>query len=59
MSISVAIVEDDPGLLESIKRLVDQTADLRCVAACADGESALAQIPASAADVVLMDINLS
>jgi DNA-binding NarL/FixJ family response regulator len=58
MKIKVAIVEDNQELLKSLMALVNGAADLECVAACPDGESALAQIPQSQPDVVLMDIRL-
>lgn len=58
MSIAVAIVDDARELLESLVTLIDQTSDMKCVAACPDAESALAQLPSLRPDVVLLDIEL-
>jgi DNA-binding NarL/FixJ family response regulator len=57
-AITVGIVEDDAVLRSTLTRLVDETPNLRCVAACASGEEALQKIPALAPNVVLMDLNL-
>jgi len=58
MSTTIAIVEDNPGVRQNWMRLVDTTPGFRCVAGCASGEEALAQLPELKPDVVLMDINL-
>jgi DNA-binding NarL/FixJ family response regulator len=54
----VAIVEDNRGIRESWAKLINAQKGLACVGAWPSGESALAGLPASQPDVVLMDINL-
>jgi DNA-binding NarL/FixJ family response regulator len=56
--IKVAIVEDDAKLRATLERYLAAQPGLRCVSAYANGEAALAGIPAVQPDVVLMDINL-
>ncbi len=56
--IRVALVEDQPGLRESLKEALSSAEGVQCVAACANGEEALASLPALAPEVVFMDINL-
>jgi DNA-binding NarL/FixJ family response regulator len=58
MSLRVAIVEDDRQLRSDFSHLIDEAGDMTCVATCDTAESALAQLPPLAADVILMDINL-
>jgi len=54
----VAIVEDDPGVLRTLARLVESTDGLECVVACRTGEDAISDIPPVQPDVVVMDIKL-
>jgi DNA-binding NarL/FixJ family response regulator len=56
--ISVAIVEDNAGLRQSLTLLLEQTPGFRCAGTFTTAEEALHQLPKQAADVVLMDINL-
>ena len=56
--IRVALVEDQPGLRESLKEALSHAEGITCVAACANGEEALASLPSLAPEVVFMDINL-
>ena len=56
--IRVAIVEDHAGYRETLGQILCQTPDFKVVAACANAESALAQIPKAKCSLVLMDINL-
>ncbi len=56
--ITVALVEDNAGLRNSLKLLLDETPGLRCDGAYVDAEEALRELPRRAADVVLMDIHL-
>lgn len=58
MSISVSIVEDDPGVRRSLARLIDGSPGFRCISEHATAESALQEIPKFNPAVVLMDINL-
>lgn len=58
MPLSVAIVEDDDRVRESLAILCDGTAGSRCVGAWRSGEAALVELPGKGPDVVLMDINL-
>jgi len=55
---SIAIVEDDRTLRETLIEMVDGAPGFRCVCACATSEEALARIPELQPDVVLMDIHL-
>jgi DNA-binding NarL/FixJ family response regulator len=56
--ITVAVVEDDPGLLGALRAYLDEGPGTRCVAACSSGEAALEVLPGVRPQVVLMDINL-
>jgi DNA-binding NarL/FixJ family response regulator len=58
MAITVAIVEDSRGTRESLRELLGRSPRLRCLGAYPDGETALRELTANVADVVLMDINL-
>lgn len=56
--ITVAIVEDNAGLRNSLKLLLDESPGYRSEGVYATGEDALRQIPKSPPQVVLMDIHL-
>lgn len=56
--IKVAVVEDDERLQRMVLETLASSKDCECVALCPDGASAIAQLPAVAPTVVLMDINL-
>jgi DNA-binding NarL/FixJ family response regulator len=56
--ISVAIVEDDAGIRESLAAFLGRAKGVRCVAAYPDAEQALEGLKSLTPDVVLMDINL-
>jgi len=56
--ITVAIVEDDAGVCQSLEWLVKSSAEFTCVATCHSAEEALRVLPGAAAEIVLMDINL-
>jgi DNA-binding NarL/FixJ family response regulator len=58
MSISVAIVEDNPEIRHNLSRYIDEAPGFRCAYTCASGEEALRVIPQSPPDVVLMDIQM-
>jgi DNA-binding NarL/FixJ family response regulator len=58
MSISVAIVEDNPEIRRNLSRYIGEAPGFRCACACASGEEALRVIPQSPPDVVLMDIQM-
>ena len=55
---TVAIVEDNSTVRQTLYEWINGTPDYRCVCACATGKEALAEIPRSKPDVVLMDIHL-
>jgi DNA-binding NarL/FixJ family response regulator len=55
---TVAIVEDNAGLRNGLKLLLDETPGYKCVGEFPSGEDALRQIPKSPPQVVLMDIHL-
>lgn len=56
--ITVAIVDDDKDVRDGIAVLINGTSGYQCVGAYASAEEAIEQIPKSAIDVVLMDINM-
>lgn len=56
--IRVALVEDQGGLRDSLHEILSTTEGIHCVAACANAEQALADLPALEPRVVFMDINL-
>jgi DNA-binding NarL/FixJ family response regulator len=58
MSISVSIVEDDPGVRNTLAKLINSSPGYRCVSEHGSAESALEEIPKLKPDVALMDINL-
>ncbi|HEY3762537.1 MAG TPA: response regulator transcription factor [Verrucomicrobiae bacterium] len=58
MSITIAIVEDQPELRESLAEWLGAAPGMRCVGAHATGEEAIRLIPGENPDVVLMDIHL-
>ncbi|MGD9418695.1 MAG: response regulator transcription factor [Verrucomicrobiota bacterium JB025] len=56
--IAVALVEDQPGLRDSLTEILAGSDGLRCVGAFANAEDALARLPDLKPAVVFMDINL-
>jgi DNA-binding NarL/FixJ family response regulator len=56
--ISVAIVEDDAGIRESLVAFLGRAKGVRCIAEYPDAEQALQGLKSLTPDVVLMDINL-
>jgi DNA-binding NarL/FixJ family response regulator len=56
--IRVAVVEDQGGLRDSLKKALTGVPGITCVAACANAEQALEELPDLQPQVVLMDINL-
>ncbi len=56
--ITVAIVEDQSELRESLSEVLEASPALQCVAACANGEEAVRDLPELRPQVVFMDINL-
>lgn len=56
--ISIAIVEDDEDIRESLKILIQTTEDFTCAGTFADAETGLEFLTANPADIVLMDIHL-
>jgi DNA-binding NarL/FixJ family response regulator len=55
---TVAIVDDETDLRESILRYLDLSGEFRCVSDYAGAEDALAGLPGDSPDVVLMDIKM-
>lgn len=58
LRISVAIVEDDAGIRESLAAFLGRAKGVRCVSVYSNAEDALRKLKAEMPDVVLMDINL-
>jgi len=56
--ITVAIVEDNPGLRRSLETMLNRAPGIRCVGAFPDGEQSVRELPALRPRVVMMDINL-
>jgi DNA-binding NarL/FixJ family response regulator len=54
----IALVEDQPEIRKSWKRLIESFRDFEFVCACSSAEEALRAIPSARPDVVLMDIFL-
>jgi DNA-binding NarL/FixJ family response regulator len=59
LSISVSIVEDDPGVRAILADWISSADGFRLVSAISNVEGALANLPKDRPDVVLVDINLS
>lgn len=57
-TISIAVVEDDAGLRESLRLLVSESAGFRCAGAWGSAEEALARVGEGPPDVLLLDIRL-
>lgn len=57
-SISLAVVDDDPMVRAALKMMLGGASGITVVAEAGDGEEALAVVPRSGADVVLMDIRM-
>jgi DNA-binding NarL/FixJ family response regulator len=55
---TVAIVEDNSTVRQTLREWIDGAAGCRCVCACATSKEALGAIPRHSPDVALMDINL-
>src|ERR1043166_953702 len=58
MAISVAVVEDDAGTRETLKKILARAARLQFAGAYASGEEAVRAMPAVRPEVALVDINL-
>jgi DNA-binding NarL/FixJ family response regulator len=56
--ITVAIVEDNAPVRESLAIILNGSPGFQCLCACASAEEALRRIPSDPPEVVLMDINL-
>ena len=56
--IQVAIVEDDQEIRQTLKLIIDGTAGYACKQVFADAETAIASLPGSPPDVILMDVEL-
>jgi len=56
--ITVAIVEDSPGLTRNLEAIIRRDAGLKWVGSFADGAEAVQHLPPLKPSVVLMDINL-
>jgi DNA-binding NarL/FixJ family response regulator len=54
----IMIVEDQEGVREGLRMLINGSAGYRCVAACRTAEEALEVLSEAAPHVILMDINL-
>lgn len=56
--VEVGVVEDDRGLREGLRLLIDGTPGFRCTGAWASAEDALYRMGSSRPDVLLLDIQL-
>jgi DNA-binding NarL/FixJ family response regulator len=59
MTITVSIVDDEPGVRDSITRFLRAARGVECRSSYASAKEALAAIPGEQPDVVLMDINMA
>ena len=57
-AISLAVVDDDPMVRAALRMMLGGDSGITVVAEAGDGEEALRVVPASGADVVLMDIRM-
>lgn len=57
-TITVSLVEDDPGVRANLASMINGAPGFHCHGTYADGPAALKDIPGNRPDVVLMDINL-
>ncbi|MBC8095289.1 MAG: response regulator transcription factor [Akkermansiaceae bacterium] len=55
---TIAIVEDNGPMRETLVQLIQDTPEMTCVCVCDTGAKALKQIPKLAPDVIIMDIRL-
>jgi len=58
VAIKISIIEDDDWIRENLAHQIRQTDGFVCSGSYGNGEEALAQIPKTSPDVLLMDINL-
>jgi DNA-binding NarL/FixJ family response regulator len=58
MPITVAIVEDNASVAESLQRAITLNGNCTCVSSSRDGEHAIRVLPKHRPDVVIMDIEL-
>src|SRR5690242_14880113 len=56
--INVALIEDSKDEREELVALLEESSGFNCVRAYENAESALAELPEIAPDVILVDINL-
>ena len=57
-AVRIGIVEDQAGVAESLKKLINRAGGFQVIGIYPDGETALEQIPRQKPDLVLMDIGL-
>ena len=55
---TVAVVEDNLGICEELRRIITSAPDLACVCVCRNARSAFQLLPGHAPDVIIMDIQL-
>jgi DNA-binding NarL/FixJ family response regulator len=55
---SIAIVEDNDTMRQTLVSVINEMPGCRCVCACANGREALTEIPRLMPEVVLMDIHI-
>jgi DNA-binding NarL/FixJ family response regulator len=58
MSKTVAIVEDDPEVRQSLTRVLERTPGITCLGGFSSAEDALREVPALKPQILLMDVNL-
>ena len=57
-TIQLLLVDDHAMFREGLVRMLEKEADLKVVGQCASAREALAMLPASGADMVLLDVDL-
>jgi DNA-binding NarL/FixJ family response regulator len=55
---TVVLVEDDFRLQQQLLKILESSADIKCLYAVSSAEEAIERIPNDPPDVILMDINL-
>ncbi|HWD18330.1 MAG TPA: response regulator transcription factor [Verrucomicrobiae bacterium] len=56
--ITVALVEDNDTVRQTLSELIENTPGYRCVCACATAKEAMSELPKARPEVALMDIHL-
>ncbi len=56
--VRIALVEDDPTLTDTLRRIISTAPGMECIACCPTGEAAVETLPPLRPAIILMDLNL-